>query len=112
MEPAVTLTVRMLTNATLRCIATTDPAEIDQLKVQWLRANNRSISDSDDSRIRLSYNPPGEVILHFTPARTADSGNYSCLAGNGLDVATRTSYLIVQGNDLSVTSISTGDDAD
>lgn len=95
---SVDLTVRVSTNVTLRCVATTDPAETAKLKLQWHFGDERLIASSpDDGRVRVVAKNDDEILLIFNSVLMIDSGNYSCWASNGLDVAVKTTSLIVQG---------------
>ena len=88
--------VRVFTDATLRCVATTDIAEMTRLSVQWHDSSDRLMTNSSDGRITMT-NWHNQTSLHFTPAYMEDSGKYSCVASNGLDTVARPSYLFVQG---------------
>ncbi|XP_059150586.1 neuroglian-like isoform X2 [Physella acuta] len=77
-----------MTNSTFTCGATTDPTEVDNLRIRWLK-DGHPLTPSE--RIHTSG-----VELHISHATSADTGDYTCVAENGLDNDTAVATLQVQ----------------
>ena len=84
-DPPRSQTVNASSDVTFHCRAATDPAEVENLRVDWLRG--------------------GEVVQQSSASLTLsnvqlqrDSGNYTCLASNGLDSDQHTAQLTIKGS--------------
>ncbi|KAM3177450.1 hypothetical protein ACTXT7_004535 [Hymenolepis weldensis] len=75
------------------CTATTDPEEVANLKVTWYKDGNLidPILTPRIEQVGFDYS------LVIGGAQTLDTGQYRCNATNGLDSATATASLLVQG---------------
>ena len=81
------------TEAKFTCTATTDPEEIDNLVIDWkkdgqiidYRLAQRVFKNDMDNSLTIS----GTISL--------DTGEYSCVARNGLDESESGAQLVVQG---------------
>ncbi|CAI9743334.1 hemicentin-1-like isoform X2 [Octopus vulgaris] len=78
---------------TLPCAATTDPMEVDNLQVIWLK-DGKSI-DMDEGRIIQNTQDNSLTINSVIIGK--DDGRYTCVATNGLDWAKRSTFLYVMG---------------
>ncbi|VDN98408.1 unnamed protein product [Rodentolepis nana] len=75
------------------CTATTDPEEVANLKVTWYKDSNLI-----DPLLTPRIEQVGfDYSLVIGGAQTLDTGQYRCNATNGLDFATATASLLVQG---------------
>nr|CAH8826305.1 unnamed protein product [Trichobilharzia regenti] len=75
------------------CTAETDPAELSNLKVTWYKDDNY-IDPDITPRIQQVW---FDYALVLSGAQPRDTGQYRCNASNGLDFATATAPLLVQG---------------
>lgn len=75
------------------CTASTDPEEVPNLKVTWYKDGNLidPVLTPRIERVGFDYS------LVIGGAQTLDTGQYRCNATNGLDFATATASLLVQG---------------
>jgi len=81
------------TEAKFTCTATTDPDEVENLKITWKKDNQtisyelaqRIFQNAIDNSVTIS----GTIYL--------DTGKYTCVASNGLDSSEASAQLIVQG---------------
>ncbi|CAI9743321.1 hemicentin-1-like isoform X3 [Octopus vulgaris] len=78
---------------TLPCAATTDPMEVDNLQVIWLK-EGKSI-DMDEGRIIQNTQDNSLTINSVIIGK--DGGRYTCVATNGLDWAKMSTFLYVMG---------------
>ncbi|XP_036370266.1 hemicentin-1-like isoform X2 [Octopus sinensis] len=78
---------------TLPCAATTDPMEVDNLQVIWLK-DGKSI-DMDEGRIIQNTQDNSLTINSVIIGK--DGGRYTCVATNGLDWAKMSTFLYVMG---------------
>ncbi|EUB59051.1 Neuroglian [Echinococcus granulosus] len=75
------------------CTADTDPEEVANMGVTWYKDNNVI-----DPRLTPRIEQIGfDYSLVIGGAQTLDTGQYRCNASNGLDFATATASLLVQG---------------
>lgn len=81
------------------CTATTDPKEVSNLKVTWYKDGNLidPILTPRIEQVGFDYS------LVIGGAQTLDTGQYRCNATNGLDSATATASLLVQGMQQLIT---------
>ena len=83
--------------AKFTCTGTTDPDEVENLKITWKKDNQtinyelaqRVFQNEIDNSVTIS----GSIYL--------DTGKYTCVASNGLDSSEASAQLIVQGKLLS-----------
>ncbi|KAL5966472.1 Neuroglian [Taenia solium] len=75
------------------CTANTDPEEVANLRVTWYKDNNLidPVLTPRIEQVGFDYS------LVIGGAQTLDTGQYRCNATNGLDFATATASLLVQG---------------
>ena len=84
--------------AKFTCTGTTDPEEVENLKISWKKDNQtinyelaqRIFQNAIDNSVTIS----GSIYL--------DTGKYTCVASNGLDFSEASAQLIVQGQSLSL----------
>ena len=75
----------------LTCTGTTDPEEVNNLKLIWYK-DHKEIT-SDDQRMNKNYQ---DNSLTISGTIVRDSGTYSCVATNGLDRATASAVLTIK----------------
>jgi len=83
--------------AKFTCTGTTDPEEVENLKISWKKDNQtinyrlaqRIFQNEIDNSVTIS----GLIYL--------DTGKYTCVASNGLDSSEASAQLIVQGQSLN-----------
>ncbi|CAL8079591.1 unnamed protein product [Calicophoron daubneyi] len=75
------------------CTAETDPMELENLKITWYKDNNL-IQPEATPRIQPVW---FDYSLVLSGAQPRDTGQYVCNASNGLDYATASASLLVQG---------------
>jgi len=80
----------------LRCLATTDAIEMPLLRVEWLK------DASPVNRVSVEHRRMHgiESFLKIKKAKIDDTGNYTCLAGNGIDSDNQSAQVVVAGNGL------------
>jgi len=86
--------------AKFTCTGTTDPDEVENLKITWKKDNQtinyelaqRVFENAIDNSLTIS----GSIYL--------DTGKYTCVASNGLDSSEASAQLIVQGRSSSITA--------
>lgn len=78
-------------NVKFTCIAMTDPRET--VKYVW-KKNGKVIQDISDPHVRCEKDCS---VLHVQEADATHSGNYTCVANNGIDQDQRTIELRVKG---------------
>ncbi|VDM16171.1 unnamed protein product [Hydatigera taeniaeformis] len=78
------------------CTADTDPEEVANLRVTWYKDNNLidPLLTPRIERVGFDYS------LVIGGAQALDTGQYRCNASNGLDFATATASLLVQGKHI------------
>ena len=84
--------------AKFTCTGTTDPEEVENLRISWKKDNRtinyelaqRVIQNAIDNSLTIS----GTMYL--------DTGKYTCVASNGLDFSEASAQLIVQGQALTI----------
>ena len=77
-------------DVTLRCDATTDPAEQSNLKVEWLK-DDEPVDYTKDTHLKLNK----DFSLTIQRSVVTDTAEYVCNATNGLDS--------VESNPIAVT---------
>jgi len=93
-DPPRSQSVNAADDVTLQCGATTDRAE--NLTVEWLW-NGRRIDFRGSMATNLRYNPSDHSLV-ISDSLVANSGEYSCRAGNGLDsVESPPARIVVKG---------------
>ncbi|XP_029652301.2 neuroglian-like [Octopus sinensis] len=85
----------------LPCAATTDPMEVDNLQVIWLK-EGKSI-DMDEGRIIQNTQDNSLTINSVIIGK--DGGRYTCVATNGLDWAKMSTFLYVMATPAAITTI-------
>ncbi|KAL4226716.1 Hemicentin 2 [Mactra antiquata] len=76
-------------SATFKCAASTDPEEIDNLEITWLKDGE----PVDFSNPRITKNGINEISINGSTSE--DTGKYTCVASNKLDKATADATLEV-----------------
>ena len=84
--------MRAGTRVTFECSATTDPDELSKLTIKWLH-NGKVINLSTEAHIHKNVENNSLTITTIVN----DTGRYTCVANNTLDVATAYADLVVQG---------------
>jgi len=93
MDPPPAQVISAPDDITLACQATTDPSEVDNLRVQWRRngdvinppARSRYVISDDGSRLTIRQ------------SRVNDTATYTCRAENGVDFDTVEIPVTVRG---------------
>ncbi len=88
--------VRANTDVILFCNATTDPAELNNLDLTWLKDGQRL---GEDPRLSVTKDTTW-LRLRITRAKVDDTGSYSCVAANGIDEDSASVDLVVQGTEI------------
>ena len=86
-------TVNISSDVTFRCNATTDSAEMSELKIEWFK-NGQKLNKAQHAHILHNVH---DNTLTIRKVRVEDSGNYTCRADNGIDGTQVTAKLIVKG---------------
>lgn len=84
--------------AKLVCTATTDPEELENLKIKWLR-DGATINYALAQRI---FQNSLDNSLTITNAQKTDTAVYSCVAESSLDKAEATAFITVRGEFLFI----------
>ena len=90
--------VYYVTEAKFTCTATTDPEEVDNLRIIWKK-------DDEEIDYRLAGRVSQIIMdnsLTISGAIYLDTGKYTCTATNGIDTDERSANLIVQGYHLKI----------
>ncbi|XP_046562214.1 neuroglian-like isoform X5 [Haliotis rubra] len=85
------LEVNAQTDAKFTCSGTTDPEEVQNLKIKWMK-DNKDIT-ANDQRMTTN-NQDNSLTISGTIVR--DSGTYTCIATNGLDQSFASAMLTVK----------------
>ncbi|XP_046363410.2 neuroglian-like isoform X3 [Haliotis rufescens] len=85
------LEVNAQLDAKFTCSGTTDPEEVQNLKIKWMK-DNKDIT-ANDQRMTTN-NQDNSLTISGTIVR--DSGTYTCIATNGLDQSTASAMLTVK----------------
>lgn len=93
MTPPLDIMLYEGTEAKFTCTATTDPDEVTNLAINWMKDNQyidyalaqRVFQNIMDNSLTIS----GTIYL--------DTGKYTCVATNGLDESSASGQLVVQG---------------
>lgn len=75
------------------CAAETDPLETRNLKISWIK-DGTPINFKEQLRVRP--NPPDNSLI-IGGVGPLDTGSYTCVASDGIDNATASASLVVQG---------------
>ena len=86
------VTVREGETVNFMCTATTDPEELENLRIEW-KKDGKMIEYDADHRITLT---DIDNSLTISGATSSDMGTYGCIATNGLDEDEATAQLVVQ----------------
>ncbi|RUS85660.1 hypothetical protein EGW08_006536 [Elysia chlorotica] len=78
-------------DAKFTCSGTTDPEEVDKLRILWLK-DGKEIT-TDDQRMTTNIQ---DSSLTISGTITRDSGTYTCIATNGLDDSRQSALLTVK----------------
>ena len=84
------------TDVVFECQAFTDPREVAHLTIRWKR-NGQLINFENESRFLYS---DADNTLTIIQCEVNDSGNYTCVADNGLDSYKATAMLIVNSKGM------------
>ncbi|CAL1541881.1 unnamed protein product [Lymnaea stagnalis] len=87
-------------DAKFTCSGTTDPEEVENLKILWLK-DGKSITANDQ---RMTTNRQ-DNSLTISGTIVRDSGTYTCIATNGLDNATSSATLMVKDRPDAPTNV-------
>jgi neuronal cell adhesion protein len=79
--------------AKFTCTATTDPDEISNLKVEWLKDGQLL----DYAVVQRVFKNDLDNSLTISGTIPLDTGAYTCMASNGLDSDSWDAQLLVQG---------------
>ena len=85
--------VNATVNVVFNCQASTDPAEESKLRIEWKR-NGEPIDYEQEGRISKNM---ADNSLTISQVVVDDSGEYTCVASNGLDSDEVTAQLTVKG---------------
>ncbi|KAL5014246.1 hypothetical protein ScPMuIL_008516 [Solemya velum] len=86
------LEVKINTPVNLTCLGSTDPMEIGNLVVSWMKDGTPVTSDSHSTE--KIYHQGNSLIINGMTG--SDSGAYTCVVSNGIDNATATTFLTVK----------------
>lgn len=81
-------------NVTLKCTVETDPEEMDQLRVDWLKDG---IPIDFTAELGHVFHNPGDNSLTISISSVLDSGAYTCNASNGIDSDRYTVDVTIKG---------------
>ena len=93
------VTVYAGTEAKFTCTATTDPEEVGKLNIEWKKDD----ALIDYQRAQRVFKNVMDNSLTISGAIPLDTGKYTCVASNGLDVSEASAQLVVQGEFTSGT---------
>ena len=88
-------------NVVFRCEAITDPAENSKLRIEWKR-NGETIDYEREKRVSKNM---ADNSLTIGTVAVGDSGEYTCVASNGLDTDEVTAQLIVKGESSQLSGV-------
>ena len=88
--------VNATADVVFHCEAVTDPAEDSKLRIEW-RRNGETIDYEREGRISKNM---ADNSLTIGSVAVGDSGEYTCIASNGLDSDEVTAQLVVKGKEL------------
>ena len=81
------------TEAKFTCTGTTDPEEVENLKITW-KKDNQTINYEMAQRV---FQNAIDNSVTISGSQYLDTGKYTCVVSNGLDSAEASAQLIVQG---------------
>ena len=93
--------VNATADVVFHCEAVTDPAEDSKLRIEW-RRNGETIDYEREGRISKNM---ADNSLTIGSVAVGDSGEYTCIASNGLDSDEVTAQLVVKGESVQTTFI-------
>lgn len=88
-------TIKFGKTTPFRCQANTDPAEQQNLQYTWLK-DGEPVDFTNNPRIKQRGS---DIIIENSTSE--DTGNYTCVANNGLDSDTASAKLNVIGNSFT-----------
>ena len=86
------------TDVALECEATTDHLETAHLTITW-RRNGEEINFDSEPRFHINVNANTLMIV---ASEVEDSGEYTCVAENGVDSDDATAVLTVEGKGMQL----------
>ncbi len=81
------------TEAKFTCTATTDPEEVNNLRIEWNKDGERI----DYNVAQRMFKNEMDNSLTISGTISLDTGKYTCVATNGLDEDESSAQLVVQG---------------
>ena len=81
------------TEAKFTCTATTDPNEVTNMRIDWMK-DGQFI---DYKRAQRVFKNVVDNSLTISGTVFLDTGKYTCVASNGIDSSQAGAFLIVQG---------------